>query len=122
MNSSTEESGIREVIDYYSEGMRTANVETLKKAFHQVAILSGYLGDEMIAAPIEGLYDWVGSNPAPETYNCAILGLEVTGRVAVATVRETDPHGDVIDYFHLLKVGDRWWIVSKLWDAEPENL
>jgi len=25
----------------------------------------------------------------------------------------------VIDHFHLLKVGERWSIVSKLWDAEP---
>jgi hypothetical protein len=28
-------------------------------------------------------------------------------------------HGPVIDYFHLLKVGDTWSIVSKLWDAAP---
>jgi len=26
--------------------------------------------------------------------------------------------GTVIDYFHLLKVGGQWSIVSKLWDAE----
>jgi hypothetical protein len=28
-------------------------------------------------------------------------------------------HGVVIDHFHLLKIGERWSIVSKLWDAEP---
>jgi serine/threonine protein kinase len=28
---------------------------------------------------------------------------------------------DVIDYFHLLRIQDRWWIVSKLWDTEPKN-
>lgn len=121
MSLSTDENGIREVINYYSQGMGTANVEILKKAFHELAILCGYLGDEQIAARIEGLYDWVGSNPAPETYNCSILAIEITGRVAAATVRETDPHGDVIDYFHLLNDGDRWWVVSKLWDAEPGN-
>ena len=75
----------------------------------------------MIAAPIEGLYDWVNSNPAPETFNLSILAVEVTGRVATAMVRETDSHGDVIDYFHFLKDGDRWWIVSKLWDAETDK-
>ena len=48
--------------------------------------------------------------------------IEVTGRVASATVRETSHDGDVIDYFHLLKDKNRWWIVSKLWDAESENL
>ena len=115
------ETGIREAINYYAEGMRTASVEILKKGFHQQAILCGYLGDEMIAAPIEGLYDWVSSNPAPEIFNFSILAIEVTGRVASATARETDSHGDVIDYFHLLNDNDRWWIVSKLWDAETRE-
>ena len=115
------ESGIREAINYYAEGMGAANVEILKKAFHQQAILCGYLDDEMIASPIEGLYDWVSSNPAPEVFNLSILAIEVTGRVGAATVRETDSHGDVIDYFHLLKDNDRWWIVSKLWDAETSE-
>jgi hypothetical protein len=68
MNSSADENGIREAINYYIEGMRTGNVEVLRQGFHQQAILCGYLGDEMIAAPIEGLYDWVNSNPAP-AYN-----------------------------------------------------
>ena len=122
MNASSDESRIHEAIDYYAEGMRTGSVEILKKGFHQQAILCGYLGDEMITAPIEGLYDWVKSNPAPaktgEVFNCTVLSIEITRRVAAAAVRETSHEGDVIDYFHLLKVGDRWWIVSKLWDAE----
>ena len=122
MNSSSEENGVREAINYYVDGMRTGSVESLKKGFHQQAILCGYLGDEMIAAPIEGLYEWVDSNPAPattgEVFDCSILSVEITGRVATAKVRETSHEGNVIDYFHLLKVGDRWWIVSKLWDAE----
>ena len=117
MSSSIDESKIRETINYYFQGMRTANVESLKNAFHQQAILCGYLSDEMITAPIEGLYDWVNSNPAPATYAGSVLDIEITNRVAAATVRETESHGDWIDYFHLLKVGDRWWIGSKLWDA-----
>ena len=116
------ESGIRKAINYYVEGMRTGSVEILEKGFHQRAILCGYLGDEMIAAPIEGLYEWVQSNPAPaetgEVFDCVILAIEVTGRVATATVRESSHEGAVIDYFHLLKDRDRWWIVSKLWDVE----
>ena len=125
MSVSSEEKGIREAINYYAEGMRTGRVEILKEGFHQQAILCGYLGDEMIAAPIEGLYDWVNANAAPsetgDVFSCSILAIEVTGRVAAATIRETSHEGDVIDYFHLLKDRDRWWIVSKLWDAEPVN-
>ena len=118
MSSATDESAIRETVNYYAEGMRTARVETLKQAFHTQAILCGYLGDELITAPIEGLYEWVEANPAPGTYDYAVLEIEIMNRVAAARVREREPHGSWIDYFHLLKVGDKWWIVSKLWDAE----
>jgi hypothetical protein len=103
--------------------MRTGHVETLAQAFHAQAILCGYLGDDLIAGPIAELYAYVESNPAPavtgEPFACEILDIAVTGRVATATVRESDHHGVVIDHFHLLKVGERWSIVSKLWDAEP---
>jgi hypothetical protein len=125
MTGSAEERGIREVVQHYVDGMRTHKVEALKEGFHQHAILCGYLGDELIAAPIDALYDWVGANPAPsqtgEVFDCSILAIEVTGRVATATVRETSHEGSVIDYFHLLNANGRWWIVSKLWDAEPSQ-
>ena len=123
MTVSTEERSIREAVAHYVEGMRTHKVARLQEGFHQQAILCGYLGDEMIAAPIEALYDWVRANPAPaetgEVFDCSILAIELTGRVATATIRETGPEGSVIDYFHLLKDNGRWWVVSKLWDAEP---
>ena len=123
MTTSLDEQGIREAITFYAEGMRTGDVETLKRAFHEQAILCGYLGDDLIAGPIVVLYDWVAANPAPaatgDPFSCETLGIEITGRVATARVRETDPHGVVIDHFHLLKVGERWSIVSKLWDGEP---
>jgi len=48
MSLATDESAIRETVNYYAEGMRTARVETLKQAFHTQAILCGYLGDELI--------------------------------------------------------------------------
>lgn len=80
MNNSSEENKIRDVINYYAEGTQTGNVETLKKGFHEQAILCGYLGDELIAAPIVGYYEWVASNPAPaetgDAFNCEILAVE----------------------------------------------
>jgi hypothetical protein len=123
MTTSFDEQGIREAIKFYAEGMRTGDVETLKRAFHEQAILCGYLGDDLIAGPIAELYDWVAANPAPaatgDPFSCETLGINMTGRVATARVRESDHHGVVIDHFHLLKIGERWSIVSKLWDAEP---
>jgi hypothetical protein len=47
-------------------------------------------------------------------FECVILTIEITGRVAAAKVRESSHEGAVIDYFHLLNDGNRWSIVSKL--------
>jgi hypothetical protein len=53
---------------------------------------------------------WNGAVARPlatgKPFSCEILGIEVTGRVATATLRETDHHGVVIDYLHLLESGD----------------
>lgn len=121
MNSSSDEEKIRRTIDNYCEGMRTSDAGILKEAFHTQAILCGYLGDQMIAAPIQALYDWVETNAVADGYTCSVLGIEITGRVATAKIRETELYVDTIDHFHLLKDGDRWWIVSKIWDAEPAS-
>jgi hypothetical protein len=122
MNNSTDEAAIKQIVDYYTEGMRTGDVAVLKKAFHPLAILCGYLGDYQIASPIQVLYDWRAENPAPETagetFDCVVLSVEITGRVASAKVRETHEGEVAIDYFHLLNDNGRWSIVSKLWDAE----
>ena len=122
MTKLPDEQAIQEAIRHYADGMRTGSVETLKRGFHGQAILCGYLDDELIAAPIDALYEWVAANPAPTAtgapFACEILEIKVTNRAAAVTARETDQHGAVIDYFHLLKIGDRWSIVSKLWDAE----
>ena len=43
MTTSSDEQTIREAIAFYAEGMRTGDVETLKRGFHEQAILCGYL-------------------------------------------------------------------------------
>ena len=94
MSSQADEQGIREAIAHYVEGMRTHDVATMKEGFHEQAILCGYLGDHLIAGPIGELYAWASENPSPaatgERFDCEILSIGVTGRVAIAAVRETD--------------------------------
>src|SRR5688572_16406569 len=51
---------------------------TASKRVSSAGILCGYLGNEMIAAPIVA-YDCVGANPAPadtgEVFDCSILAM-----------------------------------------------
>lgn len=66
MTTSFDEQGIREAIAFYAEGIRLGEVETLKRGFHEQAILCGYLGDDLIAGPISELYNgWRQILPRP---------------------------------------------------------
>ena len=94
MDTSSDEQRIRDVIADYADGMRTHDVKTLKRAFHHLAILCGYLGDDLIAGPIAALYDWVEANPGPaatgDPYRCEILRIEITGRTHVGVGSDLD--------------------------------
>ena len=83
MTTSFDENGIREAIAFYAEGMRTGDVATLKRGFHEQALLCGYLGDDLIVGPIAELYGWVAANPARaatgDPFSCETLAIEMTG-------------------------------------------
>ena len=118
------EDGVRQAVNYYIDGLREGNVETLKQAFHPQSTMCGYLGEDLLVVPIEGLYDFVASHPAPaqsgEPFSAEIASLEVAGSVATARISEKSYQGfNFSTFFHLLKIEDRWWIVGKVFNVEP---
>ena len=119
----TEQEGVRQAIDLYFKGIREGSVETLKEAFHSGATMCGHFGEELMIVPIEGLYDFVSSNPAPsvsgEPFEGKIEAIDVAGTVASAKVTEKSYMGhDFTDFFNLLKIEGRWWIVSKVFNVD----
>ena len=122
MAVAAEERGIREAVQHYVDGMRTHKAADLKEGFHRGDTLRLPRRRPNRSAD-EAFSSWVGANPAPadtgEVFDCSILAIAVTGRVATATVRETSHEGSVIDHFHLMEDSGRSWILGKLWDAEP---
>ena len=122
IGTSMAEDGIRQAINYYVEGLREGNVETLKEGFHPQSTMCGYLGEDLLMVPIQGLYDFVAGHPAPaqsgEPFSVSIASIEVAGNVATAKINEKSYQGfDFTTFFHLLKIEDRWWIVSKIFNV-----
>lgn len=114
------EQEVEQVVKNYIKGTYTADIELLKSVFHPEAIMTGYMGaDLMITNPTPFIED-IGSHPAMKEsgadYNAKITNLKVTGNIAEATVYETGFFGDgtLEDHFHLIKDsnGD-WKIISK---------
>jgi hypothetical protein len=85
--------------------------------------MCGHLGETLMVVPIQGLYDFVSSNPAPaksgEPFSASVAAIEVAGSVASAKITEQSYQGhNFTDFFNLLKIEGRWWIVSKVFNVD----
>ncbi|MGH9803168.1 MAG: nuclear transport factor 2 family protein [Blastocatellia bacterium] len=117
---------IRRVVDLYIEGVRNGNVESLRQAFHPQSSMFGWKGKDLFITPIQGLYDYIASTPAPtkssEQTKFIITSIQVADNAATVAMAMDAYHAhDFMDYFQLLKVDGRWWIVSKLFHANPQG-
>lgn len=117
---------IREVVDRYIEGVRDGNVESLKQAFHPQSSMFGWKGKDLFVTPIQGLFDYIASTPAPaksgEPTKFVITSIQVAGNAATVELAMDSYHQhDFTDFFQLVKAEDRWWIVSKLFHADPQG-
>jgi hypothetical protein len=108
---------VRAVIEEYVAACRVRSVDRLKMIFHPDALMSGFLGDQRLVGSTQPFYDALQHAPADppgSRYDAEITSVDVTGRVACATLQE---HGflglDFTDYFHLAQIDGQWKIVSK---------
>lgn len=63
---------IIEAMQGYIEGGRTGIGATMKSTFHDDATIFGYVGPDLFAGPIQGLYDWNDENgPATDPSPCS---------------------------------------------------
>ncbi|MBI1761752.1 MAG: nuclear transport factor 2 family protein [Acidobacteria bacterium] len=123
---SPELESIRTVIELYIDGVRTGNIESLRQAFHPQAAMFGWKGADLFVTPIQGLFDYVGATPAPansgEPTKFIITSMQVAGNGATVELAMDAYHAhDFLDFFQLLKAEGRWWIVSKLFQADPQS-
>lgn len=126
---SPELENIQKVINLYIDGARNHNVESLKQAFHPQASVFGWneKDQSLFLASAQALYDHAASTPAPsqigEPTTFIITSMHVSGHAAsVEMVMDSYLGCDYMDYFQLLKVDGRWWIVSKTFHADPQSV
>jgi hypothetical protein len=106
---------IAKTIEQYIDGGKTGRTEEMKKAFHPDATIFGYVGSDLFAGPIQGLFDWNDQNGAATDLQGRIASIDVVA--SVATVRlELDNWGvhRFTDMFTLLKVDGQWKIMNKV--------
>ena len=113
----------RAVMERYVQAVYKADVDTLRGLFHPAAVMSGYLGDILLAGSPEPFLVDVGGRPSMESagalYTAGIVDIRASSRTASLRLEETGFFGvhSFVNYFHLLNVEGEWKIVAKTFES-----
>lgn len=124
MNSPTyvqEYTAIVEVLNKYNEGGAKANSALMKPAFSEKATIFGIEEGKLAGGEIQNLYNVIDTafRPSPAV-KVAIVRIDIVGTAASARVDTDNISGfRFTDFFNLLKVDEKWTIVSKIYHAHP---
>ncbi len=106
---------ISSVIQTYAEGGRKGDAAIMKPAFREDATIHGYLGGDLLAGPIDMLFDWVAESPPAPDLEATIVNIDLANTVATARVEIIGWLGHrFTDQFTLLKENGAWTITSKV--------
>ena len=117
----SDDEAVRATVRHYFDGMMQANPGHLRTAFHADARLIGPDRDGgVLIIPFERWASgWEGRDARdPATHRNGIVSVDISGSAAVAKTELVWPDVRYVDYLSLLKVGDDWKIVNKIWTEE----
>ena len=116
----SEYEAIANTVQQYVNGGKTGRSEEMKPAFHADATIFGYLGPDLIAGPIQILYDWVDQNEPATELQSWIASIDLNGTVATVRLELYNWSGHrFTDLFTLLKVEGEWKIMNKVFHLHP---
>ncbi len=110
-----EHDAIARTIEHYLNGARSGRGADMKPAFHEQATVFGYVGPDLFAGPIQGLFDWNDGNGPATGIQARIASIDVCGTIAAARLEIDDWTGHrFTDLFTLLKVDGEWKVMNKV--------
>ena len=114
-NNLNDYDAIAEVIQTYLKGANTGRSDDMKPAFHTEATVFGYVGDNMLAGPIQLLFDWHDENGAATELHARIASIDLHATVATVRLELDNWTGHrFTDLFTLLNVDSEWKVMNKV--------
>lgn len=114
----TEKSAIKKAImDYYHEGHVKSDPELYKKILHDEWKFFLFNEDKQLEIIDKNEYlSWYNPENVNEnlTWKTKFYYIDVTENVGAAKLRLECEEVGYIDYFNLMKIDGKWWIVHKL--------
>ena len=118
MNVSPDDlTGIKNVLDLYVQAAIEGNSAVARPAFAEGATISHIANDSLICLPIQALFDYydeTGQHPA----SYEITECKVAGDAAMVSIESAFGDAKFTDMFALLKEGNKWKIVSKIFHVQ----
>ena len=120
--SQTETTAARVPLENYIQGHVTGNGEFMRKAFHTEAKVMAFRDGKLTNMTSEEFASRFNGKPAADEAQRKrrIESVEITGNAGVGKIVLDYPTVTYTDYMSLLKVGDEWKIVNKVFYAEPK--
>lgn len=113
--SLNEYDAITKTVQNYINGGRTGHTADMKLAFHPDATIFGYIGSDLFAGPIQGLFDWNDQNGPAKDLQGRITSIDLVETVATVRLELDNWTGHrFTDLFTLLKVDGDWKIMNKV--------
>ncbi len=117
--SSEELAGIRKALDLYVEAAVKGNSAVASPAFAETATMSYAENGKLISVPIQALFDYYDqTGPHPASYE--ITACHVSTDVAVVCIDSKFGESRFDDMFTLVKDGEDWKIVSKIYHEKTD--
>lgn len=116
------EAAARVPLEAYIQGHATGNGDFMRKAFHTDARVMAFRDGKLTNLTSEEFASRFNGKPAADEAQRKrrIESVEITGNAGVGKIILDYPSVTFTDYMSLLKIGDEWKIVNKVFYAEPK--
>ena len=120
--SQADAAAARVPLENYIQGHATGNGEFMRKAFHTEAKIMAFRDGKLTNLTAEEFASRFTGKAAPDEAQRkrTIENVEITGNAGVGKIVLDYPTVKYTDYMSLLKVGDEWKIVNKVFYAEAK--
>lgn len=106
---------ITNVVERYIGGAISGQGNDMKPAFHKDATIFGYVGADLLAGPIQLLFDWNDQNGPAADLKSHIADMDIVGTVATVRLELENWTGNrFTDLFTMLKTDGEWTITNKV--------
>jgi hypothetical protein len=112
---------IAKTAQHYIDGAKSGRGADMKPTFHAYAMIFGYVGTDLLAGPIQKLFDFNDQNGPATGLQAQIANIDIISTIATVRLESDNWTGHrFTDLFTLLKVDGEWKVMNKVFHLHPE--